>query len=383
MSDRIMTLNAGSSTLKYALFEAVGPDSLALVSRGKRDVAVDPDGADGGPLGSPKVGHEEVSADLLRWAESQAGGGKVMAVGHRVVHGGTEFAAPVQVSGDILDRLDRLTPLAPLHQTHNLSPIRALKKARPSLPQVACFDTAFHRRRAPVSMRFALPRQYEAAGIVRYGFHGLSYEYVAGILPGIAPDLASARVIVAHLGSGASLCAMRNGRSIDTTMSFTALDGVPMATRCGALDPGVVLYLMRERGMSAEAVEDLLYHRSGLLGVSGISGDMLTLLASDSRGALDAIELFTFRIAREIGALAASLGGLDGLVFTAGIGERASDIRREICQRAEWLGVSLDVAANARSDPRISAADSRVSVWVIPTDEEAMIARHTLAIVRG
>lgn len=256
-------------------------------------------------------------------------------------------------------------------------------KARPGLPQVACFDTAFHRGRAPVTTRFALPREYESAGIERYGFHGLSYEYVAGTLPMIAPELASGRVIVAHLGNGASLCALRSGKSVDTTMSFTALDGVPMGTRCGALDPGVILYLIRERGMSAADLEDLLYHRSGLLGVSGLSGDMRVLLSSEDQGAVEAIELFTFRIAREIGALAASLGGLDGLVFTAGIGEHAPEIRRQICMRSNWLGVSLDGPANERNDPRISSADSRVAVWVIPTDEEAMIGRHTLATIGG
>lgn len=394
MSDRILTLNAGSSSLKFALFDVAEPGNLVLASRGKIEVgdaepillAVDPGGAafeDPHWPGAAKIGREEVFAELIEWAETHGEGSKVVAVGHRVVHGGTEFAVPVEVSDDILVRLDRLTPLAPLHQPHNLSPIRALMKARPSLPQVACFDTSFHRGRASVTSRFALPREYEEEGIVRYGFHGLSYEYVASILPTIAPDLASARVIVAHLGNGASLCALRSGKSIDTTMSFTALDGLPMGTRCGALDPGVVLYLIREGGMSAAAVEDLLYHRSGLLGVSGLSGDMRVLLSSKAQGAADAIELFTFRIAREIGALAASLGGLDGLVFTAGIGEHAPEIRRQICIRAEWLGVSLDAAANARGNARISSAASRVSVWVIPTDEEAMIARHTLAIVSG
>jgi acetate kinase len=256
-------------------------------------------------------------------------------------------------------------------------------KARPNLPQVACFDTAFHRGRAPVTTRFALPREYEAAGIERYGFHGLSYEYIASTLPTVAPDLASAQVIVAHLGNGASLCALRNGKSADTTMGFTALDGVPMGTRCGSIDPGVLLYLIRERGMSAEALENLLYHQSGLLGVSGLSADMRVLLASEDPGAVDAIELFTFRIAREIGALATSLGGIDGLVFTAGIGEHAPEIRRQICARVEWLGVSLDGAANKRGWPRISSAESRVTVLVVPTDEEAMIARHTLAILSG
>ena len=394
MSARILTLNAGSSSLKFALFEVAERGTLALVSKGKIEgtdvepllVAFDPGGtelADHRWPGDAKIGQEEIFAELINWAETHGGEGRVVAVGHRVVHGGTEFAAPVAVSDDILVRLDRLTPLAPLHQPHNLRPIRALMKARPSLPQVACFDTAFHRGRAPVTMRFALPREYEAAGIERYGFHGLSYEYVASVLPMIAPNLTTARVIVAHLGNGASLCALRSGKSIDTTMSFTALDGVPMGTRCGALDPGVVLYLIRERGMSAAAVEDLLYRRSGLLGVSGLSGDMRVLLSSEAQEAIDAIELLTFRIAREIGALAASLGGLDGLVFTAGIGEHAPEIRRQICLRAEWLGVSLDGAANARGGPRISTADSRVSVWVIPTDEEAMMARHTLAIVSG
>ena len=394
MSDRILTLNAGSSSLKFALFDVAEPGNLVLVSRGKIEggdaepilLAVDPGGVElAGHYwrGAGKIGHEEVFAELIKWAETHGEGSNVVAVGHRVVHGGTEFDAPVEVSNDVLVRLDRLTPLAPLHQPHNLTPIRALMTARPSLPQIACFDTAFHRGRAPVTMRFALPREYEEAGIERYGFHGLSYEYVASVLPTIAPDLASARVIVAHLGNGASLCALRAGKSIDTTMSFTALDGVPMGTRCGALDPGVVLYLIRERGMSAAAVEDLLYHRSGLLGVSGLSGDMRVLLSSQSQGAVDAIELFNFRIAREIGALAASLGGLDGLVFTAGIGERAPEIRRQICMRAGWLGVSLDGDANTRGDARISAADSRVSVWVVPTDEEAMIAQHTLAIVSG
>ena len=394
MSDRILTLNAGSSSLKFALFEVAGLGNLALVSKGKIDgtdaepllVAVDPGGAalaDHGWPGDAKIGHEEIFAELINWAETHGGGSKIIAVGHRVVHGGTEFVAPVEVSNDVLVRLDRLTPLAPLHQPHNLRPIRALMKARPSLPQVACFDTAFHRGRAQVTTRFALPREYEAAGIERYGFHGLSYEYVASILPTIAPELASAPVIVAHLGNGASLCALRNGKSIDTMMSFTALDGLPMGTRCGALDPGVVLYLLRERGMTAAAVEDLLYNRSGLLGVSGLSGDMRVLLSSEAQGAVDAIELFTFRVAREIGALAASLGGLDGLVFTAGIGEHAPEIRRQICMRSAWLGLSLDGEANARGDPRISSTDSRVAVWVIPTDEEAMIARHTLATTGG
>lgn len=394
MSERILTLNAGSSSLKFALFEFAEPDKLALVSRGNIErpdtrpipVEVDPGDATFAGRRRPtgvRAGDEEILAGLIKGAEKEGGGGKVVAVGHRVVHGGMEFASPVEATGEILDRLQRLTPLAPLHQPHNLGPIRALAKARPDLPQIACFDTSFHRGRAPVAMRFALPREYEAAGILRYGFHGLSYEYIAQALPTVAPELASARVVVAHLGNGASLCALRDGQSVDTTMSFTALDGLPMGTRCGSIDPGVLLYLIRERCMSASAVEDLLYHRSGLLGVSGLSSDMRDLLASDDPKAAEAIELFTFRIARETGALAASLGGLDALVFTAGIGEHASEIRRQVCARAAWLGVSLNDAANARGDRRISSDESRVAVWVIPTDEELMVARHTLAIVSG
>ena len=390
MFDRILTLNAGSSSLKFALFEVMGQGNLALISKGKIEgadtgtprVTFDPGSTAFGDQRWPsdaKIGRNGYFSELIDWAGGQSS--KVVAVGHRVVHGGTEFAAPVAVSDDVLARLDRLAPLAPLHQPHNLVPMRALRKARPNLPQVACFDTAFHRSRAPVTMRFALPREYEEAGIERYGFHGLSYEYISSVLPTIAPDLASARVIVAHLGNGASLCALQGGKSVDTTMSFTALDGLPMGSRCGALDPGVVLYLIRERGMSVSSVEDLLYRRSGLLGLSGLSGDMRVLLSSEDRAAVDAIELFTFRISREIGALAASLGGLDGLVFTAGIGENAPEIRRQVCLRAAWLGVSLDEAANARGDLRISSAASRVTAWVIPTDEEAIIAGHTLATI--
>lgn len=387
-AEAILTLNAGSSSLKFALFKAEEAGDPALLVRGKIDnagggarVIAHPDGADGRLTPPVKVGRDSMFAELIDWAERGGKGCKIIGIGHRVVHGGTEFAAPVKVSDDILAQLDRLTPLAPLHQPHNLAPIRAIKAARPRLPQVACFDTAFHRGRAPVTMRFALPREYQAAGIERYGFHGLSYEYIASVLPTIAPDLASARVIIAHLGNGASLCALQSGKSVDTTMSFTALDGVPMGTRCGSIDPGVLLYLINERGMSAEALEDLLYHRSGLLGVSGLSADMRVLLASEDQRAVDAIELFTFRIAREIGALAVSLGGIDGLIFTAGIGEHAPEIRRQICSHTECLGVSLDDAANQRDDVHISSAESRVAVLVIPTDEEAMIARHTLATI--
>ena len=394
MSDRILTLNAGSSSLKFALFDVAATGEMTSAFRGKIELSnagtvqsvVDAGGTIVGDLRWPRtarIDQEEIFAALIGWAEKHGQRGSMLAVGHRVVHGGLEFAAPVRISDDILGRLGQLSALAPLHQPHNLVPIRGISKARPSVPQVACFDTAFHRGRSPVTTRFALPREYEAAGVIRYGFHGLSYEYIAGALRRTAPDLASGRVIVAHLGNGASLCALRNGKSVDTTMGFSALDGLPMGTRCGAIDPGVVLYLIRHEGMTAAAVEFLLYKRSGLLGLSGLSGDMRTLLSSSDQAAVEAVELFCFRVAREIGALAATLGGLDGLVFTAGIGERAPEIRRQICARAEWLGISLDNAANARGDTCINSAESRVGVWVIPTDEETMIARHTLAAVKS
>lgn len=271
-----------------------------------------------------------------------------------------------------------MSPLAPLHQPHNLSAVRAIAKLRPSLAQIGCFDTAFHRTVAAVVSRFALPRDLEQAGVQRYGFHGLSYEYIAGRLSDVAPALAGKRVVAAHLGNGASLCALQAGKSVDTTMGFTALDGLPMGTRCGALDPGVLLYLLQERAMDAAGIEDLLYHRSGLLGLSGLSSDMRVLLASADPRAAEAIDVFVFRIARELAALTATLRGLDGIVFTAGIGEHAPEIRRRVCERASWLGVVLDQEANRTNGLLISAPGSRVGVWVIPTNEEAMIARHTL-----
>jgi acetate kinase len=269
-----------------------------------------------------------------------------------------------------------------LHQPHNLARIRAVAAVQPDLPQVACFDTAFHRGHPELADWYALPRRFYDQGIRRYGFHGLSYEYIASVLPEVAPEIASGRVVVAHLGSGASMCAMTAGRSIDSTMGFTALDGLPMGTRCGALDPGVVLHLIRTCGMDADAIERMLYHDCGLKGVSGISNDMRALLASDDPRAGHAIDLFVWRICRELGALAAVQGGLDGLVFTAGIGERAPEIRERVCARAAWLGIELDAAANRAGSPRISTAASRVAVYAIPTDEEQMIARHTLAVLR-
>ncbi len=304
------------------------------------------------------------------------------AVGHRVVHGGARYDAPVVVDEALLSELDRFVPLAPLHQPANLMPIRALRANFPHLPQVACFDTAFHRGHPELADRYAIPEALYAEGVRRYGFHGLSYEYIASRLPKDAPDIASGRVVVAHLGSGASMCALSGGRSVDSTMGFSALDGVPMGTRPGQIDPTVVLYLLTAKGMTPAGVERILYRECGLKGLSGISNDVRDLLASDEPAARRALDYFCFRIARELGALAASLGGLDGLVFTAGVGENAPAIRADICRRSAWLGVTLDEAANTAQGPRLSTSASKVAVYVIPTDEELMIARHTLAALR-
>jgi acetate kinase len=297
------------------------------------------------------------------------------------VHGGTAFAGPALVDDAVLERLQSLRPLAPLHQPHNLAAIRAIAAVAPWLPQVACFDTAFHHSQPAVAQRFALPRDLHDAGIRRYGFHGLSYEYIASALRERDPDVARGRVVVAHLGSGCSMCAMRDGKSIDSTMGFTALDGLPMGTRCGTLDPGVILYLLRERGMTADGIEKLLYQQSGLRGVSGISNDMRELLAARDPRAEQAIDLFVYRTARELGAMAATLGGLDGVVFTAGIGEHSAEIRRRVCKASAWLGLSLDADANEKGTERISAEASRVSIWSIPTDEERTIARQTMRML--
>jgi acetate kinase len=397
MAEAILALNAGSSSIKFALYRLAASDRLDLMAGGAvegigtapRFTASDAAGvtladrkwSDGAP-----ADHDAVLGDLLDWIDRRLGADLLLAAGHRVVHGGSEFATPVRLTPDIIEALDRLTPLAPLHQPHSLSPIRSVLALRPDLPQIACFDTAFHRTMPPVAARVALPREYEAAGVRRYGFHGLSYEYIARRLREVAPDLAAGRVVVAHLGNGASLCAMRDGRGIDTTMSFTALDGLVMGTRCGALDPGVVLYMLQQRGLSPKEVEEVLYRRSGLLGVSGMSSDMRVLLASPDPAAREAIELFVFRISQQTAAMAASLGGIDGFVFTAGIGERAAAIRALIGERLGWLGIDIDPRAKEEADGRraelISTARSRVAVRVIATDEEAMIARHALDTLR-
>jgi acetate kinase len=304
--------------------------------------------------------------------------GELLAVGHRVVHGGQYCSAPVLIDAKVLKDLEAVIPLAPLHQPHNLAAIRAFQEIMPNLPQVACFDTAFHRTQPDVAQRFALPRHFFDEGVRHYGFHGLSYEYITSVLPTVEPSLADARIIVAHLGNGASLCAIHKGRSIATTMGFTPLDGLVMGTRCGSLDPGVLLYLMNQHNMYAQALEELLYHQSGLLGVSGISSDMRTLLTSDEPNAQEAIELFVYRIGREIGSLAAALGGLDALVFTGGIGEHSAVIRAKVCRQALWLGLELDELANETEVKQISTLNSKVSVWVVATDENLMIAQHTL-----
>ncbi len=392
MPDAILALNAGSSSIKFTLFEIDGARAQKSIAKGELEgIGTAPHftarDATGTVIGerrwSQATDHEALLSALLEWVDAHLGPDTLVAVGHRVVHGGQDYTRPVLLDERVLTGLAGLTPLAPLHQPHSLSPVRAIMAVRPGLPQVACFDTGFHHTLPAVATRFALPRAYEAEGVRRYGFHGLSYEYIAGALRDVAPDLAAGKVIVAHLGNGASLCALSNGHSIDTTMGFTALDGLMMGTRCGTIDPGVILYMLQEKGISPAGIEDILYKRSGLLGVSGISSDMRALLGKNDDHAKEAIELFVFRIAREAAALAGSLGGLDGIVFTAGIGEHAAEIRAAVCERLAWLGVVADTNANARHASRISTRDSRVEVRVIPTDEEAMIMRHTLEVLRG
>ncbi len=389
---RILAVNAGSSSIKFALF---GPD-LDRHLHGEIETVGDrmhlSAASDGGagiadeifPAAGRKSVHGMATA-LTGWLEARLDGAPLAAIGHRVAIGGLTHSAPVLVSPAVLVRLERLVPLAPLHLPRNLDLIESLSACHPRTPQVACFDTAFHRTVPELAEMYALPETVRAAGAVRYGFHGLSYEYIAGLLPGIDPVAAEGRTVVAHLGSGASMCAMKGGRSVATTMGFSPLGGLVMGTRPGELDPGLVIWLVRERGMSIDAVEHMLYHESGLKGVSGISSDMRDLLARDAPEARRAVDLFVYRAATELGALTASLGGLDALVFTAGIGEHAADVRAAICRRAAWLGISLDEPANRKTARRISAADSAVAVWVVPTNEELMVARHTrdLAMSRG
>jgi acetate kinase len=318
---------------------------------------------------------------LLSWLREHLGELKLAAIGHRVVHGGARFTQPTRVTGEVITALEALVPLAPLHQPHNIGPIKSILKADPDLPQVACFDTAFHRTNPDIAQAFALPIELRDQGVRRYGFHGLSYEYIASVLPKVAPDIADGRVIAMHLGSGASACAIRSGQSMASTMGFSALDGLPMGTRCGELDAAVVLHLIMQRGMSPNDVQDLLYKRSGMLGLSGISADFRDLLGRGDSRAQFAIGVFCYRVARNVGSLAAALGGVDALVFTAGVGEHAAPVRAMICRMCAWLGVQLDEAANEGNCPCISTAGSRVQAWVIPTNEELMIARHTRALL--
>ena len=328
--------------------------------------------------GARDVSAADVVEFLFEWFRGGIlAGHEIGAVGHRIVHGGVRFSAPRLVDAAVLAELEALIPLAPLHQPHNLAAVKAVAKVAPGLPQVACFDTAFHRSQPAVAQEFALPRRYRDEGVRRYGFHGLSFEYVASVLPDYDTHAARGRTVVAHLGSGASLCAMDAARSVATTMGFTPLDGLMMATRCGTLDPGVVLYLRDRHHLSASDVQHLLYHESGLLGVSGLSSDMRELLASSDPRAAEAVDMFVYRVGREIGSMAAALHGVDALVFTGGIGENAAGIRARVCADAAWLGLELDAGANATGGPCISTRSSHVSVWVIPTNEEALVARHT------
>ena len=389
--DAVFVVNAGSSSVKFQIFGLSERGDPQRLIKGQIDgIGTQPrlraQARDGSSLADKTYPASEiadvaaamtVAAEWLRQTQAV----ELIAVGHRVVHGGPDYDRPVLIDAEVLARLERLSPLAPLHQPNNLAPIRSLLARRPALPQVACFDTAFHRGHAPVADRYALPERFYREGVRRYGFHGLSYEYVAGRLREIAPGVAGGRVIIAHLGSGASMCALADGKSVESTMGFTALDGLPMGTRPGQIDPGVLLYLFAEKGLDAAAVENLLYRESGLKGMSGISNDMRELEASDAEGAKLAIDYFVYRIGLNAGMLAAALGGLEAFVFTAGIGENSPAIRGRVAAKLGWLGVVLDSAANAAGKSLISGANSKVELHVVPTDEELMIARHTLSLV--
>ena len=392
MSDTILVINAGSSSIKFELFAVAGDAQLDRRLRGQIE------GIGSRPRlfardGEGKVLVDEVSASarvpdvpaaierLQAWVKEYGRGRPPTAVGHRIVHGGPLYDRPVRISAEVIRNLQGFVPLAPLHQPNNLAPVEAIHRRRPEVLQVACFDTAFHRRHGELADRYAIPEKLYQDGVRRYGFHGLSYEYIAQMLPTLAPNVAEGRVVVAHLGSGASMCALHGRSSIDSTMGFTALDGLPMGTRPGQLDPGVVLYL-HQRGMSTEAVQNLLYKECGLKGLSGISNDVRDLLASADPRARLAIDYFVYRIAKELGALACALGGLEALIFTAGIGENSPAVRKAVLQRIAWLGFELDEAANEANRTAISKPASRRLALVIPTNEELMIARHTLGLLR-
>jgi acetate kinase len=383
----IGVINAGSSSLKCSFYEG----ERRILTGQVDGIGTDPSASAAGPRGEeiapPNLGAKpptvpsEVLPAVLPWARARLGNRGLAALGHRVVHGGLHHSRPARVTHELLTELEMLVPLAPLHEPHNLAPMKIALRLDPELPQVACFDTAFHRTAPEIEQAFALPYSFYEEGIRRYGFHGLSYEYIASVLQQRAPEIANGRVVVAHLGNGCSACALQNRVSVATTMGFTALDGLPMGTRCGELDAGVVLHLIQQRQMSAEQLLDLLYHRSGILGLSGISSDFRELLASDDPRERFAVEVFCYRVARHIGSLAAALGGLDGIVFTAGVGENAAPVRRAICRGCAWLGLELDESANREHNERISMPSSRVGAYMIKTDENLMIARHARALL--
>jgi len=396
MSNGILVINAGSSSSKFSVYVMDG--GLHFVTKGQVEgigVGIQPHFSAVNAAGetiadelwpSFEVGkrHSSLLRLLIDWIEGHLGDATLKAVGHRVVHGGQKFAAPAMVTPEVVSELKGLVALAPLHQPHNIGPIETLHDMHPELPQVACFDTAFHTTKRMEASLLGLPRKYLDAGVRRYGFHGLSYEYIASKLAEVAPQVAKGRVVIAHLGSGASMCGIKDGRSVDSSMGFTAVDGLMMGTRTGALDPGVVLHMVQSEGMDGKALEKLLYKDSGLLGVSGgLSNDMRVLLASDDPNAREAVDLFVYRIVKEIGALACALGGIDALVFTAGIGEHSAEVRKRVIEQVKWLGITLDPVANQNNALCVSTSDSSVSAWAIPTDEELMIARHTQRLVFG
>jgi acetate kinase len=389
--DTVLVINAGSSSLKFQVFDIA--NNLTCIVKGQIDgIGTRPrlraNGADGAKL----IDQTYDGADVpdLPAATRSAGawlrtleGIDLVAVGHRVVHGGPTYSRPVPLTQEVVSQLEQYVPLAPLHQPNNLAPIRSLLENRPGLPQVACFDTAFHRDHGEMADRYALPERYYAEGVRRYGFHGLSYEFIADRLIEVAPQIAKKRVLVAHLGSGSSMCAIQDGRSVESSLGFTALDGLPMGTRPGQLDPGVVLYLIGQKGMTAAEVERLLYHDCGLKGLSGVSNDVRELDTSSDPKARFALDYFAYRAGLYAGMLAASMGGIDAFVFTAGIGENSASMRARIADRIAWLGATLDPAANSRGDVQVSRPDSRVPIYVVPTNEELMIARHTLSLLSG
>lgn len=385
-------LNAGSSSIKFSLFaETPAPgdrplaqgavEGIGTAPRFSAELAGSATKQERAWSGSAGPGHADLYAFLLDWIGEQLPGIRLAAAGHRVVHGGMTFDSPQMVDEPVMAALEALIPLAPLHQPHNLAAIRELQRRSPDLPQIACFDTAFHRSIPEENQLYGLPRALAQEGLRRYGFHGLSYEFIAGALPKYDTFAATGRAVIAHLGNGASLCALLGGRSQACTMGFSTLDGLIMGTRCGSIDPGVLIYLMREKGMDAAALEKLLYKESGLLGLSGISSDMRDLLASDKAAAKESLAMFCDRVAQQTASLVAALGGLDALVFTAGIGERSAAVRSEICKRLAWLGVVIDEAANNSHSGRISARESTIGIWIIPTNEELMIARHSRAVL--